>query len=188
MTDADVHRSTPGYVYGVAIRSSRQEEGTPPCSCPCHLADSPRGARGWYCDRCYAYLAHCSYPEQEPVAYSHEQAISDGRTNPRTYMVMVPDYYFITKGNSLDDAFPRRHFKTKEAAKKAAAKLNDDDAIASLKVPRTHRQRFDRFRELQGGRCDWGIYGDAHPLTNLPRKPGRYAVAESHDGDSWWTT
>jgi hypothetical protein len=38
--------------------------------------------------------------------------------------IPVIDYYFLTSGNTLDDAFPRRHFKTLEAARRAADKLN----------------------------------------------------------------
>ena len=192
LSDADVHRSTPGYVYGTAIHSSRQEEGTPSCSCPCHLASGPRGATSWYCDGCSALLVSgsISFPEEvpapAPVKYSHEQAIADGKTNPRPYMVSVPDYYFLTRGNSLDDAFPRRHFKSGEAAEKAARKLNDADVITSLNVPPTHQQRFDRFRALRGDHHHW--YDEGHSLAGLPSRPGRYAVEDSYEGDTSWMT
>lgn len=188
---ANTSRARPGYVYGVAIRTSGQEEGTPSCACACHVADTPTGAKGWYCNRCYAYIMCVRWPEPETrIDYTHEQAIADGKTNPRPYMVGVVAYYFITKGNSLDDAFPRSHFKTKEAAEARANELNDADALVSLKVPRTHRERFDRYRELEGARLRWrwSMYGDAHPLTQLPREPGRYAVNEFYDDGSDWTT
>jgi hypothetical protein len=35
------------------------------------------------------------------------------------------DYYFLTCGNSLSDAAPRRRFKTREAARRAADSLNE---------------------------------------------------------------
>lgn len=128
------------------------------------------------------------WPEVDEEPYSHEQAIADGKAKPRRYMVSVPDFYFITKGNSLDDAFPRRHFKTEAAAEKAVEKLNDADAIASLRIPRTHQERFDRFRALHT-HFDWTFYDhEHHPLTRLPRKPGRYAVETYYDGGTDWET
>src|SRR6266481_3302798 len=71
--------------------------------CPCHLAHPPFGAKGWYCNRCYSFQLRSSWPEQPLVDYTHEQAIEDGTTNPRKYMVSIPDYYFITRGNTLSD-------------------------------------------------------------------------------------
>lgn len=187
-TSADVHCGRPGFVYGVAISSSRQEVGLPPCACPCHLADRPRSAQGWYCDECYAFLMTFSYPAVEQVPYSHEQAIVDGKANPQPYMVMVPDYYFITKGNTLSDEL-EEHFASSKEAEARAKELNEADAIASLRVPRTHRERFDRFRDLHGDYFGWWYYGDErHPLTRLPRKPGRYAVAIYWDDGSDWKT
>lgn len=184
--NANESRARPGYVYGVAVHSSRQEEGTPSCPCPCHVADRPSGARGWYCDECHAGIVCCSYPEKPPADYSHEQAVADGIANPRKYMVSVPDYYYITKGNTLTDELGER-FKTEAKAEARVKELNDADAIASLKVPRTHLERFDRYRELHGKHFGWWWYdGEHHPLTRFPRKPGKYAVETWHDGDTSW--
>lgn len=185
MSDADVYRSTPGHVYGVGIRSSRQEGGTPDCACPCHLADRPSGAKGWYCDKCGSFLVTWSWPEVEPVDYSHEQAIADGIANPRPYMVSVPDYYYLTKGNSLDDAFPKRHFKSLEAADKAALELNERDVRESLNLSDTALVRRERLKKLRY----WGYYGAGGAVeAQLPANPLRYAVESSWGGDSSWDT
>ena len=186
-TDADTHRAKPGYRWRIAMRcSGERKEAAPPCSCPCHVADAPCPS-SWYCDKCYRGLMRItSRQDAEQVPYSHEQAIADGTTNPQPYMVDIPDYYFLTCGNTLDDAAPRRHFKTSGAAKKAAAKLNDEDAIASLKVPKTHRERFNRYRALHTHLGWWWYDGENHPLTRFPRKPGRYAVETWSDDGSYW--
>lgn len=188
MTDADVHRSTPGYVYGVGMHSSGQTEGTPTCSCPCHLAHTPRGARGWACDRCWTLTMCGSYPPCDPVEYSHEQAVADGKANPRPYMVSVPDYYFLTRGNNLDDAFPRRHFKTEEMAARAADKLNERDVLASLDLTPLALVRRERLKQL--GDTFWVRYGEGHSEARWPKEPGRYAVESYSEryGESFWET
>lgn len=112
--------------------------------------------------------------------------MADGTTNPKPYVVNVPDYYFLTCGNSLDDAAPRRHFKSSGAAEMAAKRLNEEDALASLNVPKSHRERFDRYRKLHM-HYGWSWYdGENHPLTRFPRKPGRYAVETCSNDDSYW--
>lgn len=176
MSDADVHRNRPGYVYGIATHSSGQKEGKPGCSCPCHLADTPSGARGWFCDVCYSHTKIVSYPQRLGLDYSHEQAVAAGDAWPRKYMVNVVDYYFITKGNTLRDEL-QEHFPTSE----------DADAIASLKVPKSHRKRFDRYHALVREDLGWWMYdGENHPLTKLPRKPGRYAVSSYGETGTHW--
>lgn len=189
-TEADISRSRPGYAYGVAVHSSgERREEKPTCDCPCHLADAPYPSQ-WFCSQCWSVpMRLTTKTDVEAVPYSHEQAIADGTANPQPNMVSVPDYYFITKGNNLDDAFPRRHFKTSEAAEKAVKKLNDEDAIASLNIPDSHRARFDRFRELRGDYFSWSYWdGEHHPLTRLPARPGKYAVEFYYEGESYWET
>jgi hypothetical protein len=101
------------------------------------------------------------------------------------------DYYFICTAGDLSDK-RGEHFATKEAAEARVKELNDADALASIKVPRTHRKRFDRYRELLGDYWGWSsysaVYGERHPLMGLPRKPGRYAVDEWYGDDSSWET
>jgi hypothetical protein len=100
----------------------------------------------------------------------------------------LPDYWFLTSGNNLKDAAPRRHFKSQEAAERAAKELNDADAVASLNVPATHKKRFERYRKLHTHFGWWWYDGEHHPLTRFPREPGRYAVETwSDDGDSVWS-
>lgn len=188
-TPADVHRSTPGYVYGVAMHSSgERKEVEPPCSCPCHVALSPRGATGWYCDKCHSFGCFAYWPEVEEVPYSHEQAIADGLANPQPYMVTVPDFYYITKGNSLDDAFPRRHFKTADAAEKAAKKRNDADVVASLGLTARAIIRRERLKNL--GETFWVRYGEGPMEARWHSEPGRYAVESYSEryGESFWDT
>lgn len=142
-TPADVHRSTPGYVYGVAIAcSGEMKEADPPCSCPCHVASAPYPSN-WYCDRCYSGQMRLTTSSVERVTYTHEQAIADGLRDPQPYLVPVPKYWFITKGNTLRDDL-NEHFDSGEAAEARAAELNAADAIASLCVPKSHRAAVPR--------------------------------------------
>lgn len=183
--DADEHRSTPGFVYGVAMRSSGMEEGVPPCACPCHVADRPEGAKGWYCDRCYAFLMCFSYPEKPRVEYTHEQAIADGKRDPRPYMVNVPDYFYITKGNTLTDELGE-HFATEEKARARAERLNRADVLASLNLDPTAQTRRLHLQAL--GETFNVRYGEGHPEARWPTKLGRYAVEEYSDrySESFW--
>lgn len=187
MSAADVYRSTPGYVYSVGTHSSRMEEGTPPCACPCHLAQTPRGAKGWWCDICHSGIMIASYPEQARVEYSHEQAIADGTANPRPYMVMIPDYYFITKGNTLRDELGQ-HFDSSEEAEARATELNRADVLASLNLDSAFAGRRERLQQL--GETFWVRYGDGHPEARWPKDPGRYAlhVYSERYSESFWET
>lgn len=181
MSDADVYRSTPGYVYGVAAHSSSMKPAEYDCSCPCHKA-RPESSSS-YCDVCHRGSFGTS-----PKTATHEGAIKAGETDPYPWQQPVPDYYFITKGNTLDDELGE-HFKSEKKAEARAKELNDADALKSLRIPKTHRQRFDRYRELHGEHLIWTFYdGERHPLTRFPRKPGKYAVESWGDGDTYWST
>src|SRR5690348_497486 len=164
VSDEDVHWSTPGSVYDVAEHCTGLTEGKPPCKCPCHVADSPWGSRGWYCDKCHQFWLQAPatlHPEghvTEPpkVEYTHAQAIADGKSNPQPYMVPVVGHYFITKGNTLDDELGE-HFTIEAEAKARAEELNRADVIASLNPDPAFAQRRARLQAL--GETFWVCYG-----------------------------
>ena len=58
-------------------------------------------------------------------------------------MAPAPDYWFLTRGGSLDDAAPEKHFDTLADAKAEADRLNEVEVIESLDIPGSHRARFD---------------------------------------------
>lgn len=186
MTDADVRRSTPGYVYGVAgSYNPEMEPYTPKCSCACHLADAPSNHTSYWCPQCSTISMTASWPDGPKVQYSHDDAVADGKANPKQPMRHVLSHYFITKGNNLDDARKGR-FKTLERAQAKADKLNSDDVIASLNLSPESMVRRERLKKLDHSSWYWG---EGHPENRWPREPGRYAIQEEGwDGGSCWVT
>jgi hypothetical protein len=95
------------------------------------------------------------------------------------------DYYFLTCGNTLEDAAPRRHFKTQEKAEQAAQKLNEADVFASLQLSNTEEDRLRRFKTLVGDSHHW--FHDSQWWWT--HKRGRYALyVYDGDGSCYWTT
>lgn len=121
------------------------------------------------------------------MPYTHQQAIEDGSNDPCPYMVSVPDFWFITKGNTLEDNLGE-HFDTAEAAEARADELNQAAVVASLDFDPAFAGRRERLKLL--GETFWVRYGEGHPETRWPEKPGRYAVeaySERYSGSFWET-
>lgn len=93
----------------------------------------------------------------------------------------MPDYYFITKGNTLADELGE-HFSTEEEAKARAAELNERDVIRERGLTKKQETRARRLRELT-------YYGYWYDEFGWIRKLKRYAVESRwDDGEATWDT
>lgn len=122
---------TAGDDYGLAFHAPRRVEAVPPCACPCHVAGLPSSSH-WYCNVCHAKTwGGTPNACAETATYSHDEAVARGAANPRPYLVFVPDYYYITRGGTLEDALGE-HFPTEEDARRRVDELNEYAAESAL--------------------------------------------------------
>jgi hypothetical protein len=180
--NANETRAIPGQRYEVATHCSTMVPAPPPtCPCPCHLNEKPSQA-SVYCPECHRLTAACLRKGQQTIKFTHEDLLKAPRDTRNWMTAGPPDYYFITKGNTLDDELGE-HFPTLEKAEARAAALNERDVVKARRLTKKQVARARRLHELSGP--SWLAEDEFSWL----RKTLRYAV-ETYwdDGDSSWDT
>lgn len=180
--NANETRAIPGQRYGVGCHSSTTVPAPPPtCSCACHLNFKPSQA-GVYCPECHVLSAACLSKDEEAIKFSHNDLFQAPRDTRQWVTAGPPDYYFITKGNTLADEL-EEHFPTLETAEARAAELNERDVVKARRLTKKQERRARRLYGLSGH--SWLAEDDFYWL----RKEKRYAVETCwDDGDSSWDT
>lgn len=179
--NANETRAIPGQRYGVAAHSSSTVPAPPPkCSCPCHLNEKPHNA-GVYCPECCVLSCACVSGDEETIKFTHDDLLNAPRDTRQWFIVGPPDYWFITKGNTLADEL-KKHYKTSEGAERAAYKLNLADVVADRGLDGVQEKRARAFGALLGRRSLWE---DDEFWWVQPQ--GRYAIESGEESSSWST-
>jgi hypothetical protein len=179
--NANESRAIPGQRYGVGVHCSTMVPASPPtCSCPCHLNEKPAQA-GVFCPECHRLTAACLSGDEKVIPFSHDDLLKAPRDTRQWMTAGPPDYYFITKGNTLDDEL-KEHFPTSAEAEARAAELNERDVIKARRLSNKQVIRARRLHDLSGP--SWFSDDEFSWLNNTKR----YAVEGYGDGDSFWFT
>jgi hypothetical protein len=181
--NANTTRAIPGQRYGIAAHSTTMVPApAPTCECPCHLNEKPSAA-GVYCPECSQLAVAVLGKDEETIAFTHDDLLKAPRDTREWMVAGPPDYWFVTKGNTLSDEL-NEHFPSNEKAQARADELNERDVIRHRRLTKKQEARARALHELASH--SWFAEDDFYWLRKDVK---RYAVeAWWEDGDTTWDT